>query len=70
MRFTTEEARKQFLMKMSYAYFKNCAFRALDIAPTLDVPVLFLLLSMSTCRQLGRTESPSIDTIKPAAFWL
>ena len=27
-------------MKTSHAYFINCAFSALDIPPTLDVPVL------------------------------
>ena len=31
-------------MKMCYAYFQNCAFRALDIASTLDAPVLFVLV--------------------------
>ena len=34
-------------MKMSYAYFKNCASRALDIAPTLDVPALFMFFYFS-----------------------
>ena len=29
-------------MKTSYAYFKTCAFWALDMVPILDVPVLFL----------------------------
>ena len=34
--------KQEFFMKTSYAYFTNCAIRVLDIAPTLDVPVLFL----------------------------
>ena len=30
-------------MKPSYAYFKSALFKALDEAPTLDVPVLLLV---------------------------
>ena len=33
--------KQEFFMETSHAYFENCAFWALDTAPTLDVPVLF-----------------------------
>ena len=32
--------KQEFFLKTSHAYFKNYAFWALDMAPTLDVPVL------------------------------
>ena len=44
LRFTKKETKvrkQEFFMKSSHALFKNCAFCALNIAPTLDVPVLF-----------------------------
>ena len=50
LRFIKEEAevrKQEFFMKTSYAYFENCAFWALDIAPTLDVRVLLLLICIA-----------------------
>ena len=37
---------EEFFMKTSWSYFKNCAFWALGIAPTLDVPVFLQFTSI------------------------
>ena len=43
----TEVRKQQLSMKTTYAYFKSALFWALDMAPTLDVAVLFNLLFLA-----------------------
>ena len=47
LRFSKEEVavkKQDIFKKTSYAYSKNCGFRALDVALNLDVPVLLIRL--------------------------
>ena len=53
LRFASEEAEireQEFLIKTSVRIFQTCAYSALNIAQTLDVPVLFIMTIYTTSR--------------------
>ena len=56
LHFTKEEGvrKQEFFMKTSYAYFRNLAFWAWDIVPTLDVPALFFVIRIHRNRILNK----------------
>ena len=71
LRLSKEEAevrKQEFFMKTSFAYFKNGTFWSLDIAPTVDVPVLFF--DVFSYRKLFlKDERLTVSILRYSCIW-